>query len=322
MRNFYNRLSRSVQKRTIGLPPKIKLNQQTVIEPDIVLSLPFRFDMAKPEAPVTVAVMLHAYYIDEVPRICDLLRNIPFQFSTFVTTDTEDKANQLRSIFSDWPHGPVEILIVENRGRDIAPRFVNLRSYYRKFEYVLHIHSKKSLHNPKLKAWGSDNLQDLLGNSEIVKSIFCMFFCAPKLGIVAPRYFPYIRNNISWGRNFDNCSYLAKKMNFCITSKSNLDFPAGSMFWARTTAIEPLLRLNLTTTDFDAEKFQVDGTLAHAIERLVFYSSELAGYDWLFVTACNKLESYERLIQVRSQSQIDSDLAANRRSLFSPRRPK
>ena len=46
-----------------------------------------------------------------------------------------------------------------------------------------------------------------------------------------------------------------------------LPFIAGSMFFARIQAILPLLNLALPSSEFEEEKSQTDGTLAHAIER-------------------------------------------------------
>jgi GT2 family glycosyltransferase len=60
-----------------------------------------------------------------------------------------------------------------------------------------------------------------------------------------------------------------------------LDFPSGSMFWARTAALKPLLGIGLKTEAFDAESNQTDATLAHAVERIFFHVCEHAGFDWI-----------------------------------------
>jgi hypothetical protein len=53
------------------------------------------------------------------------------------------------------------------------------------------------------------------------------------------------------------------------------------MFWARTEALRPLLDLGLSFDDFPEEDGHTDGTLAHAIERLLVLACERAGYGWL-----------------------------------------
>jgi lipopolysaccharide biosynthesis protein len=56
------------------------------------------------------------------------------------------------------------------------------------------------------------------------------------------------------------------------------DFPNGTMFWARPAALEPLFALNLAADDYPAEPLPKDGTLLHALERLLPFAAEKAGY--------------------------------------------
>jgi lipopolysaccharide biosynthesis protein len=61
-------------------------------------------------------------------------------------------------------------------------------------------------------------------------------------------------------------------------SGRDLDFFAGSMFWAKRAALEPLRRLELRRVDFPGEQGQVDGTTYHALERLFSRSAQKAGF--------------------------------------------
>jgi lipopolysaccharide biosynthesis protein len=60
--------------------------------------------------------------------------------------------------------------------------------------------------------------------------------------------------------------------------KTTFNFPLGTMFWARTAALKPLLELGLLWDDYPAEPVPGDGSLLHALERLLPFVVEKAGF--------------------------------------------
>jgi lipopolysaccharide biosynthesis protein len=58
---------------------------------------------------------------------------------------------------------------------------------------------------------------------------------------------------------------LVKKI---LSTPSKYPFFGGTMFWCRVDFLQPLLQSGITPVDFNSERGQVDGTTAHAIERI------------------------------------------------------
>ena len=52
------------------------------------------------------------------------------------------------------------------------------------------------------------------------------------------------------------------------------------MFWARSRALEPLLKLGLNWDAYPVEPAPIDGTILHAIERLLPSVARRAGYRY------------------------------------------
>jgi lipopolysaccharide biosynthesis protein len=210
-----------------------------------------------------------------------LLGNIPFATDLFVSSDTEAKQVLIQTLFAGWDKGSIEVRVMPNRGRDIAPKLVGFRDVHDRYSHVLHLHSKVSKHADFLSPWRTYLYQTLLGSPSIVRSVFDAFARLPDLGMVVPQHFEPVRRWLGWHGNFAQARALAARMGLTLDPARALDFPSGSMFWAKSAALRPLLDLNLSFEDFPVEGEQTDHTLAHVIERLFLYACERSGHDWL-----------------------------------------
>jgi len=156
--------------------------------------------------------------------------------------------------------------IFQNRGRDIAPFLLGFKKELYEYEYAIHLHTKKSLHyGQERKDWLEYCLESLMGNINKVKETF---YEDREVAIIFPEPPDFIKEQMNWGHNFNRVYKLMEMLNMEINKYCTLDFPAGSMFWFRVQDLKPIFDLNITLPLFDDEKGQLDGTLAHAIERL------------------------------------------------------
>ena len=254
------------------------------IDIDYSLAVPFEYAPTLTEGP-RLAVVLHIFYDAMAVEFQRYLRHIPFAFDVYVSTDTEAKKDRITTAFKGWNLGKLDVRVTENKGRDIAPKLIGFKDVYDHYDYTLHIHTKGSAHDDILATWRGHLLENLIGSTDIVKSVFEVFQRNPDVGMIAAQHFEPCRHWINWGDNFKTASAFAKRMGFEISPTTALDFPSGSMFWARTSALKPLLELDLSFDDFPAERGQIDATPAHAIERLYYHVCEHAGFKWLKVAA-------------------------------------
>lgn len=213
-----------------------------------------------------VGVFLHLYHAELAGLFAERLARIDAPIAVYVSTDTALKADQIAV------HLPqAQIRVMPNRGRDIAPKFVGFRDAHSAHDIVLHLHGKRSTHARKLDGWMSHILDCLLPAPEEINRILSFFKDIDRIGIIAPQaYRPTLRSS-HWAHDIEIAEELRFRLDLPapLPDDDSLNFPAGSMFWARRTALQPLLDLPLSVSNFPPEAQQIDGTLAHATERMI-----------------------------------------------------
>ena len=264
-----------------------------------------------------IAIVCHLFHAGMSDWLLRLLRESGLKADLFVSTDTEAKAETIRRLFSAWTGGTTGIRVVENRGRDIAPKLVSFADVYDRYDIILFLHTKKSAHFTFGDAWRDHLARCLLGSPAIVASILEIFDRRPEVGIIVPQHFRELRNRelIAWGGNFRQARRLAWRMDIDLSPTGYLDMPSGSMFWAKPKALRPLIDLGLGYEDFPTEPCEVDGTLAHCVERLFLFSCEKAGYDWVKVT--DQAEDAAAVI-IHKPADLSSFVAEHRFRLLGP----
>ena len=274
------------------------------VELDYSLEVPFNIQPLEVTGKKKVAAIIHLFYEEMAGEFRSYLENIPGSLDLYISTTDEFQAGIIRRVFDGWAKGSIDVRFVPNRGRDIAPKLVTWRDIYDRYDYVLYLHSKYSRHANVLAFWRHFLLENLVGTRKVVESVFHTFDQNPRLGIVASQHFEPTRQWINWGDDFERARQLTRSMGFHLHEEDPLDFPAGSMFWARSAALRPLLDLNLKTEDFEEESNQIDKTLAHAVERIVFHVCEHAGFDWIKIARKELFEQTPSIIQVENDAQL------------------
>jgi len=297
-------------------PPARHAWNRPADEDDFAFELPFAH--SRPRDGRRACAIVHAFYPELCPEVRRYLENVPGQLDLYISTTSDEKRAEILGVFAGYAKGCVEVRVFENRGRDIAPKLVGFRDVYDRYDLALSLHTKKSPHaGAALENWREYLYQHLLGSPEIVTSIFDLL-AQDRVGMVFPQHFFFLRDILGWGANSATCRALLARMNIAIDENVMLECPTGSMFWCRTDALAKLLDLGLQFEDFDDEAGQIDGTLAHAIERAFLYAVEANGYAWAKVALRTHYPLPNTLIPIQEPEDVAHEMHRVFRPLLDP----
>ena len=173
------------------------------------------------------------------------------------------------------------VVVAPNRGRDVLPFLVIAKSIRQKgYDTILKIHSKKSKHRKDGNTWLSSIVDNLLPQDKETLRLAIETLKKSNTGVIGPEG-EYLCLPVNYEANKTNIRKLLNELKSPeVTEKVDsyrfdYGFFAGTMFWVRLDAIEPILKLDIQASLFDIEASQIDSTLAHAVERMFCLIPEL-----------------------------------------------
>ena len=225
----------------------------------------------------SIAIHLHIFYLDLVGEFVKYLANMPFPYDLYVSIPENENQDFYRRAFDGLPNcSKVNIRPVVNRGRDLAPMFCTFGKELAKYDYLAHLHSKKSVYNKgATEGWREYLCNSLLGSKERVRRIFGLMHGKKPCGVVYPQNYidvPYWAN--TWLANRRLGQLWCERLGIKDVPRGYFDFPTSSMFWARGDILAPLFQAWIKPDEFPEEAGQTDGTLAHCLERLFVLCSQ------------------------------------------------
>lgn len=231
-----------------------------------------------------ISVVINLYYEDTLNDYMIYLQNIPDQLDCHIYSSNLNVIEALKLYTNDRPN--FYIHIKNNRGRDISALLVEYRKIAFEYDYFCFLHDKKTkeeLLKQDVDKWVRNIWINLLHSKEYIFNIINILkkgrigFLTPPAAIGEYKSDWYAN---TWKINFDNTKNLAESINLnCDMQYEKSPFALGTAFWCKTDALRKLMEQKWKYEHFMDEPLPPDGTLSHAIERILPYVAQDAGYE-------------------------------------------
>lgn len=247
--------------------------------------------LASPRA----ALLMHLFYPEMAQEALSLAQRMPEGADIFLTTDTQEKAEQFRGVFTKGGRAPKDVRVTVNRGRSESALLVGLRDVVLSGDYDVCCFWKekvsKQVDYQASKSWAWKIDENLLGSAPYIENVLTLFAENPRLGMLAVTepfhaVYHWVPGN-EWAANFGITKELAARLGLKVPMKEGSPpvTSFGGAFWFRAAALRKLFEYPWSYEDFPQEPLPpiMDGTLLHAIERIYPFAAQDAGYYPAFV---------------------------------------
>lgn len=232
------------------------------------------------DSETTIALHVHVHYPELLDTILNALNYNKIRPDLFLSCTNHENHSEIQCKAAGANCTLKSIITTPNRGRDIGPLLTEIgKELDTKYEIYGHLHTKKSVLLPGVQgsSWRDFLISNLVGmpDNAMADRIVTALKKNPKLGLV----FPDDPTCVGWSGNRKHADILANKLNLGPLPRC-FDFPVGTMFWAKKGALTELYNLNLSWEDYPQEPLGYDGTILHAIERLLPIIAAKQGFTY------------------------------------------
>nr|WP_320017125.1 rhamnan synthesis F family protein [uncultured Desulfobacter sp.] len=250
-----------------------------------------------------IAVVIHMHYIDSLERYKNYINNIHQEITVYFTTSNEELRKKIE-IFAACKDN-YRIIPKKNRGRDISSFLVACRKEILNYEYICFLHDKKEKYSslkPDTDRWIYNMWENMLGSMVYINNLIIYLEKKTQIGLLLPPIHFGERSSFAfrntWFNNYNNTIELAKRLDLhCDIKKAISPMAIGTVFWAKVKALRKLFEYEWRYEHFDEEPLAEDGTLSHAIERILEFVAKDAGYEtkWVMTNqfAEERLENFQ-----------------------------
>jgi rhamnosyltransferase len=239
-----------------------------------------------------IALILYIYYEEAIEECLDFARNMPNSSDVFFISTKQEVLDKIKENCKNRGLVFSKTIFTKkvNKGRDLSSYLIDLKHVFDEYDYVCYFHDKKSPQlNSRLQTreFFYHCMNSLLPSSNFVYNIIEKFENEPNLGLLVPpplHFGPFYPSE--YNLHPSNKEWMLKLLK---ELKLNVPFdefpvaPYGDMFWVRGKAMSSLFNKDWTYDDLPDEPIDTDGTILHALERMIPFVAQDKGYftSWL-----------------------------------------
>lgn len=270
-------------------------------ELNFILSSFIREDIQQNYSLNDVGIFIHLFYSENIDFFLNYIKNVPAGMDIYISVVTDDMKQQVENYLNNWGITNCNIIIKENRGRDVSALLVAFRKRILQYKYACFVHDKRQKYDgvtkKEIDMWIRCLWDSMLSSQNYVFNVLNLLEKNKDLGLLVPPEIAGVDLGFSysdtWRDNFFNTLKLAKKMNLdCNICKEYPPVTLGTVFWCKTAALEKLLKIEWTYEEFQQEPLKDDFTMNHAIERIFGYVAQDAGYQTGYIMSDLFAQSY------------------------------
>lgn len=233
------------------------------------------------------AIVIHLTYLKVIDRAFEYIQKIPEEIDLYITSKGAECIELINNKIQQINRHNYKVLLAGDRGRDISALLVTCKDILMEYEYLCFVHDNKTRNDLGPAVIGESHMWSRWDNSirdaEYISNMLELFEKNNKLGIAVPPvpYFGglFMQLGNTWAGNYESVQKLAKRLRLSVNiSRKRYNYSIGTTFWCRTKAMQKLFEAEFAYNDFCPEPMLADGTISHAIERILLYVAQDACY--------------------------------------------